>query len=218
MAGTRAHQAAGLVEAHRAHGALLLHVAREQGQDLAKGQVGVAAAGVGVAQAAGHHQLGVRVHGAPGELAQEHGLAAARVAHHEPHAPLALQRPRQPAVQLRQLLLASHEEGTRRPFASCSGAGLGDGETRGPRRRQSHDLVLGDAPSRPWRIASYSAVVSGAGSTSSSSASTRRQASYCASAALRSPAQRQGAHQLPLPLLSRGLQRHLAPRVGCIAA
>ena len=76
------------------------------------GRYGIAHPGVGVTGAPGHDQVGMGCHGPVGELAQEHGLAAARLAHDKANPSLATQRPAEPLLQLGQLLLASHKEGT----------------------------------------------------------------------------------------------------------
>ena len=102
-----------VLAAQGARGETGLYIADQQEQHLHEGQVGIAHPGVGVAATAGDNQVGVRLHGPLRELAHEHGLAAARLPHHETDAPLAAQRLLQPAIQLGELLLAGDEEGTR---------------------------------------------------------------------------------------------------------
>ena len=92
-----------------------LNVASEHLQHLAKGQVRVADAGVGVALPAGYNQVSVRRHRPPGELANQHGLAAARIAGDEGHSALAGQRQVKEAVQFCQFPRPSNKW--------CRGAG-----------------------------------------------------------------------------------------------
>ena len=84
------------------------NVTGELTKDIAKGQVGVTHARVGVAVAVGHQQVGAGLHGPAGELGQESRFAPPRTTSDKDYVSLARQRRFEEAVEARQLPLAGH--------------------------------------------------------------------------------------------------------------
>ncbi len=68
-------QPMGVLGRHQAAGPLGLHIAGQQSQGLAKGEIGIADAGMGITVAAHEDQIGVGSLRLPGELLHEGGLA-----------------------------------------------------------------------------------------------------------------------------------------------
>ncbi len=105
----QAQEAAGIFRGDGAQEPRGTDLTGEQAEYLAEGKVGIAQAGIGVAIAEGDHQVGYFRLGTAGELLDESGLAAARLAGNEGDTALSCQRCPQMAPQSNHLRLAADE-------------------------------------------------------------------------------------------------------------